>query len=72
MESICPRTAHGFRHQLALNPGLAALLEDQDWLAEIWLDVIAQVADEMGVALLPETCPWSSDQVLNAAAGSVF
>lgn len=52
------------RHLLALNPGLAVLLEDPDWRAEIWLDVIAQVADETGVALLPETCPWSSDQVL--------
>lgn len=54
------------RHQLALSPSLAALFEDPNWRAEIWADVVAQAADETGIALLPETCPWSMAQVLNS------
>lgn len=56
------------RHQLALNPGLATLFEDPDWRTEIWTDVLAQVADETGLTLLPDSCPWSIEQILSAAS----
>ncbi|WP_153133330.1 DUF29 family protein [Dechloromonas hortensis] len=53
------------RHQVALNPGLANLLDDPDWCAEIWADAIALAADETGLGTLPDACPWSMHHVLN-------
>ena len=53
-------------HQLALSPGLAALLDDPDWRTEIWADALAQAADETGCATLPDSCPWRIEDVLMA------
>lgn len=46
---------------------LRPMLSDNDWISDMWGDACQQAAAEMeiGVALLPETCPWSLEQAMN-------
>lgn len=52
--------------RLARTPSLAPMLDDQDWVADMWGDASEQAANEMriGVADLPDVCPWSMKAVL--------
>lgn len=55
--------------RLQKTPSLKPMLADDDWLSDMWGDACQQAADEMqiGVALLPESCPWSMEQALSDA-----
>lgn len=43
---------------------LANCLRDRDWWADAWDDAIDQATAETGLEALPETCPWSTEQIL--------
>jgi hypothetical protein len=45
-------------------PSLKAVMRDPDWREDMWLDAIAQVQQETGLALedLPAACPWTMEQ----------
>lgn len=58
------RAAIGRR--LARTPSVKPMLDDEDWIADMWGDASQQAANEMGVADLPEICPWPMTQVLDA------
>ena len=53
--------------RLDKTPSLKPMLSDGDWISDMWGDARQQAATEMqiGVALLPESCPWSMAQVLD-------
>ena len=53
--------------RLDKTPSLKPMLNDGDWITDMWGDARQQAATEMqiGVALLPESCPWSMAQVLD-------
>ena len=53
--------------RLDKTPSLRPMLGDSDWISDMWGDARQQAAAEMqiGVALLPETCPWSMKQALD-------
>jgi hypothetical protein len=48
-------------------PSLRPMLVDADWVSDMWGDACQQAAAEMeiGVVLLPESCPWSMTQALD-------
>ncbi|GGD84172.1 hypothetical protein GCM10010985_43350 [Caballeronia grimmiae] len=52
--------------RLARTPSLRPMLDDQDWIADMWGDASITAANEMriGMADLPDHCPWSMKQVL--------
>jgi hypothetical protein len=60
------RSAIGRR--LRKSPSLSPMLVDPDWIVDIWDDARQQAAAEMNVGLLvlPDTCPWSMGEVLDA------
>jgi hypothetical protein len=45
-------------------PSLKAVMRDPDWQEDMWLDALAQVSRETGLALedFPDACPWAMDQ----------
>jgi hypothetical protein len=45
-------------------PSLKTVMRDPDWREDTWLDALAQVQKETGLALedLPATCPWTMEQ----------
>lgn len=53
--------------RLRKTPSLKPMLDDDDWIGDMWGDARQQAAVEMqiGVADLPEDCPWSMKQVLD-------
>lgn len=54
--------------RLDKTPSLKPMLSDADWISDMWGDACQQAANEMqiGLALLPDACPWSMEQVLSA------
>jgi hypothetical protein len=52
--------------RLRKTPSLRPMLEDEDWISDMWGDARQQAANEMqiGMAVLPETCPWSMTATL--------
>lgn len=52
--------------RLKKTPSLKPMLIDEEWLSDMWGDACQQAADEMqiSIAMLPNTCPWSDDQLL--------
>lgn len=55
--------------RLHKTPSLTPMLTDPDWIADMWGDACQQAATDMqiGVAILPEACPWTMEQVLDQA-----
>ncbi len=53
--------------RLDKTPSLKPMLSDGEWISDMWGDARQLAATEMqiGVALLPESCPWSMAQVLD-------
>jgi len=47
-------------------PSLRAALADANWLEGAWADAVAKAADETGLDVFPEDCPWTVEQVLSA------
>ncbi|WP_061127502.1 DUF29 domain-containing protein [Caballeronia catudaia] len=59
------RAAIGRR--LRKTPSLKPMLHDEDWISDMWGDARQQAAKEMkiGMAMLPENCPWSMTDALS-------
>ena len=55
----------GLRRRLKNTPSLKNELSNPDWLEDVWGDVLTMTTKETGVGELPETCPWSIDDVLS-------
>lgn len=53
--------------RLTKTPSLKPMLSDDEWITDMWGDACQHAADEMqiGVAILPESCPWTMDQALD-------
>jgi hypothetical protein len=53
--------------RLARTPSLKPMLDDADWIADMWEDGSQQAANEMGVSFLnlPDICPWPMMRVLD-------
>ena len=53
--------------RLNKTPSLKPMLVDDDWISDMWGDARQQAATEIqiGVALLPESCPWTMEQAMN-------
>ena len=45
-------------------PSLKAVIRDNDWQEDMWLDALAQASSETGLAMedFPDACPWTMDQ----------
>jgi hypothetical protein len=58
------RAAIGRR--LKRTPSLKPMLDDEDWISDMWGDARQQAAKEMQTGLddLPEDCPWSMTEAL--------
>lgn len=50
---------------LKRTPSLKAELASPDWWAGVWSDAVARAAEETGLADFPDSCPWSSSEILN-------
>ena len=51
--------------EIKSTPSLKVSLNDSDWLAKIWADAVARAIDETGLDVFPESCPWTTEQILN-------
>ncbi|AQH02097.1 hypothetical protein A9R05_23745 [Burkholderia sp. KK1] len=53
--------------RLKKTPSLKPMLDDDDWISDMWGDARQQAAKEMnvGMAILPENCPWSMTDALS-------
>ncbi|MCE4545246.1 MULTISPECIES: DUF29 domain-containing protein [unclassified Caballeronia] len=53
--------------RLKKTPSLKPMLDDDDWISDMWGDARQQAAKEMnvGMAILPENCPWSMTDSLS-------
>jgi hypothetical protein len=52
--------------ELQMAPALKSTLTDPHWATRVWGDAICQSVEEIGVAL-PDTCPWTMEQVIDEA-----
>ncbi|WP_062609472.1 DUF29 domain-containing protein [Caballeronia calidae] len=62
------RTQRGaIERRLRKTPSLRPMLADEDWIADMWGDASQLAANEMeiGIAELPEVCPWLMEDVLD-------
>ena len=52
--------------RLEQTPSLKPMLSDASWLEDMWADARQMAAQEtaIGFAVFPESCPWTTDQVL--------
>ena len=51
--------------EIKSTPSLKVSLNDSDWLAKIWADAVARAIDETGLDVFPESCAWTTEQILN-------
>lgn len=54
----------GILRRLSKTPSLRRDLYDEDWWEAAWEDATAQAAQETGLSLFPEHCPWPAVQIL--------
>ena len=52
--------------RLAKMPSLRPLLDDGDWLFEVYEDAVHLATKETGRDEFPDTCPWTIPQILDA------
>lgn len=50
--------------RLLATPSLTSKLNDSDWWADVWADAVSQTIAETGIDSLPDTCPWSVEEIL--------
>jgi hypothetical protein len=50
--------------RLKKTPSLRGDLNDSDWWISAWADAVSKTIDETGIGNLPESCPWSIDDIL--------
>ena len=51
--------------RLKETPSLKNSLNDEHWKAAVWSDAIAKAAEETGLDIFPEVCPWTFEQILD-------
>lgn len=51
---------------LRKTPSLRQSLSDPDWMVGAWADAVSRAAQETGLDVFPEDCPWPMEQVLDA------
>ena len=56
----------GVLSRLDETPSLRGKLSDARWFDMIWSDALAQAANETGLDVSPEVCPWAMDEILAA------
>ncbi|NEX19954.1 DUF29 domain-containing protein [Thiorhodococcus mannitoliphagus] len=65
------RTIKEQRNALAIcikkTPSLKAALNDGDWWSGVCSDAVAKASDETGLDDFPESCPWTVQEILDAA-----
>ena len=65
-EAVIQARRNSIERRIRKTPSLKALLADQDWWKGVWDDAVVEAYQETGMdAALPETCPWSADEVMN-------
>ena len=47
-------------------PSLRPSLSDPEWIDGAWGDAVAKAIEETGLPDFPESCPWTSEQILNS------
>ena len=45
-------------------PSLKPLLQDKEWRDLIWDKAVSIAADETGLDVFPESCPWTPELIL--------
>ncbi|MBS4068164.1 MAG: DUF29 domain-containing protein [Sulfurimonas sp.] len=53
------------KKRLQKMPSLNPMLNDPDWLEEMWLDGVELALKETGLEEFPESCIWTIDQVMD-------
>jgi hypothetical protein len=53
--------------RLRKTPSLKADLADAEWWDVVWGDAVYQAEQETGLKDLPAICPWSPEQIMDAA-----
>ncbi|KAG0162541.1 hypothetical protein DFQ28_003370 [Apophysomyces sp. BC1034] len=52
---------------LRKTPSLKNSLTDPEWITGVWADSVSKAAEETGLDVFPEICPWSMGQALDLA-----
>jgi len=45
-------------------PSLRHIMDDGDWVAEVWADAVAKAVEETGLDVFPDECRWQMEDVL--------
>jgi len=45
-------------------PSLQRIMDDGDWVAEVWADAVAKAVEETGLDVFPDECRWQMADVL--------
>jgi len=45
-------------------PSLQRIMDDGDWVAEVWADAVAKAVEETGLDVFPDECRWKMEDVL--------
>ena len=53
-------------HMLRINPQMQDMLAAAECLQEAWLDALLKIIGEANCFDMPDICPWSVEQLLNA------
>ncbi len=56
---------NGIARRLRRTPSLSASLRDPEWWADAWADGVQAAANETGLEVFPDDCPWTTEQVLD-------
>ncbi|CAK0776766.1 conserved hypothetical protein [Gammaproteobacteria bacterium] len=57
----------GIVRRLQRTPSLKSMLSDVEWQEEIWADAVAHASEVTGLSHFPQTCPWTTQEILNQA-----
>lgn len=52
-------------YELRDMPSLKTLLTDSEWRELVWEKAVAQAEEETGLAVFPEFCTWTTEQILD-------
>ncbi len=51
--------------ELEDTPSLKVSLKSESWMRKVWADSVAKAVDETGLDDFPESCTWTSEQILD-------
>lgn len=66
-ETTIHKQRKGIDRRINKTPSLKASLADADWWADAWDDAVVDASKETGMSdsEFPETCPWSTEEVMD-------